>query len=194
MTDENKRSTWVGNAAGGNYTLKVQALADKMGVGINDIDVAHDDWCALLKSGQPCNCDPDVRVRPQAPKLSEPRQDAAAAPKLASSLKALADQIVRKLGAKPAADPPARAVFEAGVIYLGETEIGIEFTGLGHFFVRDGGGGQVVVEGVVVKELDRTEKRRRHRKLQKWGKKIFGDDMVIHDPLGYAGGPKSPTS
>jgi hypothetical protein len=59
MRDEKKRTAWIGNAPGGNYTTKVQALADKMGVGVNDIDIAHDDWCALLKSGQPCNCDPD---------------------------------------------------------------------------------------------------------------------------------------
>lgn len=62
MSDENKRSAWMGNAPGGNYTAKVQALAEKLGVGVNDIDVAHDDWCALLKSGLPCNCDPDVRL------------------------------------------------------------------------------------------------------------------------------------
>jgi hypothetical protein len=64
--DEKMRSAWVGSAPGGNYTAKAQALAEEMGVGINDIDVAHDDWCALLKSGLPCNCDPDVRLRRKA--------------------------------------------------------------------------------------------------------------------------------
>jgi hypothetical protein len=43
-----------------------------MGVGVNEIDVAHDDWCALLKSGLPCNCDPDVRVRPPTPQAAPP--------------------------------------------------------------------------------------------------------------------------
>jgi hypothetical protein len=191
MSDENKRRAWVGNAPGGNYTAKVQALAEKMGVGVNDIDIAHDDWCALLKSGLPCNCDPDVRLRPQAPQPPSARPTAAFS--VSPALKALAEQIARRLNATPAADPSARAVFDAGVIYLNQTEIAIEFTNVGYFFVKDVGG-QVVVEGVVAKDLERAEKRHRHRKLQKWGKKIFGDDMVIHDPLGHAGGPKSPTS
>lgn len=184
-SDQSKRGAWVGDAAGGNYTLKVQALADKMGVGVNEIDVAHDEWCALLKEGLPCNCDPEVRVRPQ------PSRPTAAS--VRPALKDLAAEIAQRLGATPASDPPARAVFDAGVIYLNQTEIAIEFTDVGFFFVKDING-QVVVEGVVSKELERTEKRHRHRKLQKWGKKIFGDDMTIHDPLGYAGGPKKPTS
>jgi hypothetical protein len=191
MNDKSKRSAWVGDAAGGNYTLKVQALAEKMGVGVNDIDVAHDDWCALLKTGLPCNCDPDVRIRSQPSSDAQPPQHTAHS--ISTSLKLLAEQIVQRLNAKPASDPPARALFDAGIVYVGETELVIEFTGIGHFFVKDIGG-QVVIEGVVSKELDRTEKRHRHRKLQKWGKKIFGDDMVVHDPFGYAGGPKAPTS
>jgi hypothetical protein len=32
MSDENKRSAWMGNAPGGSYTAKVQALAEKMGL------------------------------------------------------------------------------------------------------------------------------------------------------------------
>lgn len=27
------------------------------------IEVAHDDWCALINNRGPCNCDPDIRVR-----------------------------------------------------------------------------------------------------------------------------------
>jgi hypothetical protein len=32
---------------------------------------------------------------------------------------------------------PARAVFDAGVIYLNQTETAIEFTDVGYFFVKD---------------------------------------------------------
>ena len=58
-----KPIAWVGSAPGGNYTAKVQAFASKMGVGVHEIDVTHDDWCALLRRGMPCNCDPDVSLR-----------------------------------------------------------------------------------------------------------------------------------
>jgi hypothetical protein len=27
------------------------------------VEVAHDDWCALLVRGDYCDCDPDIRVR-----------------------------------------------------------------------------------------------------------------------------------
>lgn len=46
-----------------NYVDKVFALAMSKGVGFHDIDVFHDDWCAMLQGGI-CNCNPDVRVRP----------------------------------------------------------------------------------------------------------------------------------
>jgi len=29
--------------------------------------VAHDDWCDLLAGKGPCNCNPDVQVRPDGP-------------------------------------------------------------------------------------------------------------------------------
>lgn len=109
------------------------------------------------------------------------------------ALHALAVQIARRLNATPAADPPARAAFDAGVIYIGSNEIAIEFTNVGHFFISEVEG-QIIIDGVVRKELEHAEKRERHRKLHKWAKKIFGDETVFYDPLGYAGGPKSQTS
>jgi len=63
MSDENKRSAWMGNAPGGNYTAKVQALAEEMGVGVNDIDVAHDDWKRSFRSAV---------TRPRAPRSWRP--------------------------------------------------------------------------------------------------------------------------
>jgi hypothetical protein len=29
---------------------------------VSSIDVAHDAWCRLLRKGQRCNCDPEIRV------------------------------------------------------------------------------------------------------------------------------------
>ena len=28
-----------------------------------DIQIQHDDWCALLDGRGPCNCDPDIKLR-----------------------------------------------------------------------------------------------------------------------------------
>lgn len=56
---EKRKEAWLGNAPGGNYTAKVSALAQKEGVGVHQIGVAHDDDCAVFR-GNPCNCDPDV--------------------------------------------------------------------------------------------------------------------------------------
>lgn len=30
---------------------------------LNDVEVRHDDWCALLVRGGYCDCDPDIVVR-----------------------------------------------------------------------------------------------------------------------------------
>nr|MBC7245426.1 hypothetical protein [Chloroflexota bacterium] len=32
-----------------------------MMVGVHDVDVYHDDWCAIFRGGW-CNCDPWIRV------------------------------------------------------------------------------------------------------------------------------------
>jgi hypothetical protein len=30
---------------------------------VSDVDIAHDDWCAIYSGGY-CDCDPDIRIRP----------------------------------------------------------------------------------------------------------------------------------
>lgn len=196
MSDKDSKGVgWFGDSPGGNYTAKVMELAKQAGVGVQDVDIKHDDWCALLSSGKPCNCDPEVTLRKggneqQAHVDSSSGQSQS---QLTSALKALAESVALRLRATPAADPPARAVFDDGVVYLGRTEVMIEFTNIGTFFVSDVSG-QIVVEAVVIKELDRAERRQRHRKLQKLGKKLFGEDIVVHDPKGHSGGPTEPES
>ena len=53
----------LGNAPGGNYIAKIEELARAQGASEHEFDVMHDDWCALLKHGQRCDCAPDVSVR-----------------------------------------------------------------------------------------------------------------------------------
>ena len=55
----------IGDGPGGNYEAKVLKLIEenpKLMCGLADIDIRHDNWCAVY-GGHPCNCDPDVKVR-----------------------------------------------------------------------------------------------------------------------------------
>lgn len=49
-----------------NYWPKFQEISKKIigKVGVHDIDIRHDDWCALLTGvGTYCDCDPIVKLR-----------------------------------------------------------------------------------------------------------------------------------
>lgn len=50
-----------------NYQTKLQRMMAAglipSYIGIHDVDVYHDDWCAIHAGGY-CNCDPDIQVRP----------------------------------------------------------------------------------------------------------------------------------
>lgn len=51
-----------------NYLVKLERLlaAGQISLkpgGVHIVDVVHDDRCAI-HYGQPCDCDPDVKVRP----------------------------------------------------------------------------------------------------------------------------------
>lgn len=35
---------------------------------IRHIDIAHDGWCSFLRGNGSCNCNPEVRLRPEAKK------------------------------------------------------------------------------------------------------------------------------
>ena len=58
-----------------NYMKKIQKLRRQgklpTTVGLNLIDVYHDDWCGINR-GRRCNCDPDIRVQ-QHPHLDPER-------------------------------------------------------------------------------------------------------------------------
>lgn len=49
-----------------NYLKKIERMVASgeltPTVGLNDLTVAHDDWC-LVFSGRECNCDPDITFR-----------------------------------------------------------------------------------------------------------------------------------
>jgi hypothetical protein len=50
-----------------NYYSKLLALYQRGGIpaaSLTEVDIFHDDWCAVYKGGY-CNCDPDVRLRPE---------------------------------------------------------------------------------------------------------------------------------
>lgn len=57
----------LGDSPGGNYTehaMNIGAQRARTGhFGLVHVDVMHDDWCALLTKGLPCNCNPEVRER-----------------------------------------------------------------------------------------------------------------------------------
>jgi hypothetical protein len=38
-------------------------------IGVIDVAVLHDDWCAVMNGGSVCNCDPDIHVQ----KVDEPQ-------------------------------------------------------------------------------------------------------------------------
>ena len=49
-----------------NYLKKLLKLHDQGKLptaGLHDVAIYHDDWCAI-NQGKPCNCDPDIKVRP----------------------------------------------------------------------------------------------------------------------------------
>jgi hypothetical protein len=183
----NPRVAIAGNAPGGNYITKAKALARMQGVGVHEIDVAHDGGCALLGRGGPCDCDPAVSVR-----SGTVRQEASIGPELM----ALATEIATRLGATPANDLPARAIFPGGVIYLGSTELAIDVDSVGALFVSIVGG-QTIVEATAIAARpgeSREPVQARHRKLREWGARAFGDDIEDHDPAGHLGGAKKPLS
>lgn len=48
-----------------NYYKKLLQLYDQGTLGkpgLTEIDICHDDWCAIYRGGY-CNCNPEVRVR-----------------------------------------------------------------------------------------------------------------------------------
>jgi hypothetical protein len=62
MSNE-KRTTWIGGAPGGNYTDKLKEAGEKLTPGqVHEVDVCHDDWCAIFRDN-PCNCEPEIRPR-----------------------------------------------------------------------------------------------------------------------------------
>lgn len=110
-------------------------------------------------------------------------------------LRLLAEEIRHKLNATPAPDAPPRASFDGGEMTFGETEFSVKFTDVGYLFISLAADGSPVVEAVVVKDLERTEKRRRHRKLLKLSEKLFNNDLVVHDSQGFIDGkPKGTPS
>jgi hypothetical protein len=58
----------IGDGPGGNYVFKVRqfvAQHPELEGKYTDLDIRHDNWCAIYRSG-PCNCDPDVELlKPQ---------------------------------------------------------------------------------------------------------------------------------
>lgn len=55
------RTLWLGDSPGGNYAEQLSSLSIPA-AGVSDIDIAHDDWCAIWRR-MPCNCEPTVSVR-----------------------------------------------------------------------------------------------------------------------------------
>lgn len=53
--------------------LENQTLLRVGGPGLIELNIAHDDWCALLHGKGDCNCEPDVSVRKDH---RTPRRDA----------------------------------------------------------------------------------------------------------------------
>lgn len=57
-----------------NYLFKVQSATEKaikQGIirkgQLCHVYVSHDQWCNQLAGRGPCNCNPDVQVRPEGP-------------------------------------------------------------------------------------------------------------------------------
>lgn len=48
-----------------NYVSRLRRLVAEgklpHGVGLHQVNVLHDDWCAIFK-GERCNCDPDIQL------------------------------------------------------------------------------------------------------------------------------------
>jgi hypothetical protein len=52
-----------------NYVKKLEDLRARgeFPTGVYDVEVAHDDWCAIHAGGY-CNCDPDIRIHALFPR------------------------------------------------------------------------------------------------------------------------------
>ncbi len=51
----------------GNYVAKLAAFITANGLQphqVIEVNIAHDDWCALLTRGAPCDCDPTISWTP----------------------------------------------------------------------------------------------------------------------------------
>ena len=56
----------------GNYLTKIVQMQDAGAlprVGVAQLAVFHDDWCALLATTGACDCDPEVRLNMSYPIL-----------------------------------------------------------------------------------------------------------------------------
>lgn len=62
-TDGKGKVLIAGDAPGGNYRAEMIRQELKLPRGLHHVDIAHDEWCAIFR-GMPCNCDPDVAIRP----------------------------------------------------------------------------------------------------------------------------------
>ena len=67
MHDSSKSEGKKAIIAKGNYAAKLLALGELGLIGepgkVQEVDIYHDDWCGVYR-GQPCNCNPEIKVRP----------------------------------------------------------------------------------------------------------------------------------
>lgn len=62
MSDKGPRTAVIGT--GGNHVAKISQLCQGAAPGtVIELNVEHDDWCALLRGRGACNCNPDVSLR-----------------------------------------------------------------------------------------------------------------------------------
>jgi hypothetical protein len=57
-----------------NYMKKLaemQARGELPAAGLSDVDIAHDDWCAIY-TGSYCNCEPEIRIRKRKRSIPPP--------------------------------------------------------------------------------------------------------------------------
>jgi hypothetical protein len=61
VAGELSKVLWFGDAPGGNYTEDLSAKVGRVPRGTAaSVTVAHDAWCAMMRKGLPCNCNPVV--------------------------------------------------------------------------------------------------------------------------------------
>ena len=53
---------YIGNDPRGNHVPLVIALSEKLGIGVHNVKVYHDDWCSIFKPDGMCDCSPDVEA------------------------------------------------------------------------------------------------------------------------------------